>query len=156
MSAYGSIDGGAHGTGGDPRDELERRIQDAGQAAIVHHAFCSRPALRYELQADGSTAFVCDECRRRVTVGPDGRPIDEPSTTAAADAPAARSGPPPDLDRPRDRVVQAVVNHEGAWPPTQGAISESLGWASDGRRIRQVMGPRGWRGILADASRRRR
>jgi hypothetical protein len=85
------------------------------------------------------------------------RATEQPSQPAAARAPGrAPAGPPPDLDRPRDHVVQAVIDHEDAWPPTQPAISEALGWAADGRRIRQVQGPRGWRGILDDAQRRRR
>ena len=54
----------------------------------------------------------------------------------------------------RSHVVQAVaaamreVNTEA---PTQTAIAGRLG-LSDGRRIRQVQGPRGWRGILFDAA----
>jgi hypothetical protein len=56
----------------------------------------------------------------------------------------------------RDAIVKAAVSYRrggGGWPPTQAAVAEELG-LSDARRLRQLQGPRGWKGILADAQAR--
>lgn len=91
MSGPGSADSGVRGTGHrNGAKEGERRLQDAGQVAIVHHFACSRSEpLRYALVDDG-VAYLCDECGARVTVGSDWqalRPEPDPETLAAPAVP---------------------------------------------------------------------
>jgi hypothetical protein len=68
--------------------EREKRIQAAGQAAIVHHFACPRRrSLRYALVPEAIN-YWCDECGARVSVGPDG-------TQVAAEPPAPIATAPP-------------------------------------------------------------
>ena len=140
---------------------------------IAHRPGCSGAADRAAIQTymgDSLLVVTCRRCEARAILFDDGTRAPDPAEDerqrrwAAAVAPEVpkgptlprHGGPPSDTDRPRDRVVRAARDYPGAWPPTQKAISGALGWTLDGRRIRQVQGPRGWPGILEDASAARR
>jgi hypothetical protein len=58
--------------------------------------------------------------------------------------------------RTRDEIIDAAIANrepDGTWP-TQAAVAMSEALGIDPRRIRQLQGPRGWKGILADAQAR--
>jgi hypothetical protein len=68
--------------------EYGTSIEAGGEWAIVHHFGCSRREPLRSALVPGAVRFQCPECRARVSVGPDGQPVDPKAAPGlAADTP---------------------------------------------------------------------
>jgi hypothetical protein len=80
------------------------------------------------------------------------RQLAQRMSAAVGDAPESVSG------LTRDRVIDAAIatrEPDGTWgTQTKAATGPGGLGLADARRIRQVQGPRGWAGIIADAEAR--
>jgi hypothetical protein len=132
--------------------EYGTSIEAVGERAIVHHFGCSRRELLRSALVPGAVRFLCPECRAEVSLGPDGQPVGPklPAAEPMPTPPSRRGGPIPSADSRARIVDEAIAGREpdGTWP-TQSAVATALELTD--RRIRQIQGPAGWSGIIADA-----
>lgn len=97
--------------------------QDPGERAIVHHFGCMRRTPLRRALVPGAIAYLCDECKARVSIGADGRPVAEPGADTRSDTPPRELVTPAKNDLPGGLTwtgIEATYRMLASEPPRQG------------------------------------